>query len=186
MGRRPGHPDPRRVPGPQRRAPDRHQDHRLAGPLRGARALHRRRHPRLSRGATRTPRSWPTPSARPRCWRKPTSPARPRRMTDYVGEQQPEAGGADHRVLDGRQRRRRRAGHRVRAPLQPVPAHEADHAGEHLRGRCCTTATRSRSIRPIADARAAGRPAHDRPAAAATPARYDLVKARHHVDVELI
>ena len=38
----------------------------------------------------------------------------------------------------------------------------------------------------IADRARAGGPAHDRSAAAGSPARYDLVKARHHVDVELI
>ena len=55
---------------------------------------------------------------------------------------QAQAGGADHRVLDGRQRRRRRGGHRVRAPLQPLPAHEADHAWRTSTRPCCTTATR--------------------------------------------
>jgi quinolinate synthase len=41
-----------------------------------------------------------------------------------------EAGGDDHRVLHERQRRRRVPGRRVHPPLQPLPAHEADHAAE--------------------------------------------------------
>jgi quinolinate synthase len=50
VGRRQGHPDPRRISGPQRRPPDRRQDHRLGRPLRGARALHRPGHRRHARG----------------------------------------------------------------------------------------------------------------------------------------
>ena len=55
------------------------QHHRLAGPLRGARALRRRGHPASCARPGRTPRSSPTRSARPRCWSWPISPARPRR-----------------------------------------------------------------------------------------------------------
>jgi hypothetical protein len=42
-------------------------------------------------------------------------------------------GGDDHGVLDGRQRRRRVPGREVHPALQPVPAHEADHAAEDPR-----------------------------------------------------
>ncbi len=73
---RPRDPAAGRVPGPQRRAPDRHPHHRLARPLRGARALRRRGHPPGARKPGPTPRSSPTPSARPRCSSWSTSPAR--------------------------------------------------------------------------------------------------------------
>ena len=67
----------RRVPGAEHRRADRGEDHHLGRPLRGARALHRRR--RSANCAPRTPAWW--------CWRirnarrrwspRPTSPARP-------------------------------------------------------------------------------------------------------------
>ena len=63
-------------------------------------------------------------------------------------------GGDDHRVLHGRQHRRPEPADRVPAALQPVPAHEADHARRHP---------------PCAgddDHRGAGRPRHRRPRAA--------------------
>ena len=44
------------------------------------------------------------------------------------------AGGADHRVLDGRQRVGASSGRGVRPPVQSLPAHEAHHAGEHPHG----------------------------------------------------
>ena len=47
-------------------------------------------------------RSSPTPSARRTCSPRPTSPARPPKMIDWVHEQPAGAGAAGHRVLDGR------------------------------------------------------------------------------------
>ena len=187
MGRRPRHPDPRRVPGPQRRAPDRRRHHRLEGPLRGARALHRRRHRRDARGLSRRRDPGPPGMPRPTCWRPRDFAGSTAAMTDYVDQPQAEAGGADHRMLDGRQRRRRRARAPSSSALQPVPAHEADHAGEHLRDCLLHDAVRGdgRPRRsPSAPALAVQRMIDLPPPA--IPARYDLVKARHHVDVELI
>ena len=57
---------------------DQGPDHPLAGTLRGARALHRRRSCALPPGAGRASRSSPIPSARRTCWPRPTSWA-PRR-----------------------------------------------------------------------------------------------------------
>ena len=61
-----------------RRLADRGEDHRLEGRLRGARALHRRRNCAPIARPTRRCRSSPIRNARPTCWRRPTSPARPR------------------------------------------------------------------------------------------------------------
>ena len=167
VGRRPGDPDPRRVPGPQRRAPDRHQDHRLAGPLRGARALHRRRHPASCEAA------YPDAEvlAHPECPAEVLEVVRLRRLDRgddrlCADQRKPQAGGADHRVLDGRQRRRRRAGHRVRAALQPVPAHEADHAWRTSTRPCCTSRYEVTVDPAVAERARAGGAADDRPAAA--------------------
>ena len=106
VGDRPRHPDPRRVPGPQRRPPDGRQDHRLAGPLRGARALHRRRHPGAQAPPIRTPRCWPTRNARPRCSRSSDFAGSTAGDERLCADAQAQAGGADHRMLHGRQRRR--------------------------------------------------------------------------------
>ena len=107
-------------------------------------------------------------------------------MSDYVMKRRPrqvvlitECSMADNVAV-------RCAGDRVRSPLQPLPAHEAHHAGEHLRGAA------ERSVR--GDRRSGDRRARPRLAVQRMidmppperPARYDLVKARHHVDVELI
>ncbi len=80
--------------------PDRYQDHRLEGPLRGARALHRRRHPGNQRGLSRR-RSFGPP-------RMPGRGAGSRRLRGLDGgderlcpDAQAQAGGVDHRVLDG-------------------------------------------------------------------------------------
>ena len=67
-----------RISGEVRRLPDQGEDHRLEGPLRGARALHRRRACAGPRERSRRCRSSRIRSARPTCWRRPTSPARPR------------------------------------------------------------------------------------------------------------
>ena len=58
--------DPRRVPGEVRADQDQGRDHRLEGPLRGARALHGRGARGLPQGRSRHARSSPIPSARPR------------------------------------------------------------------------------------------------------------------------
>ena len=68
----------RPVSGELRRLADQGEDHRLERRLRGARALHRRRAARLSRGRSRRCRSSRIRNARPTCWRRPISPARPR------------------------------------------------------------------------------------------------------------
>ncbi len=85
-------------------------------------------------------------------------------MSDYVAKRKPkqvvlitECSMADNVAVG-------RAGHRVRAALQPVPAHEADQPAEHLRGpavRPLRGERRSRGGRPGPRRRAA----HDRPAA---------------------
>ena len=76
--RRPGDLPARRVSGEIRRLAEQGEDHRLEGPLRGARALHRRRAGADPRQRSRRSRSSRIRSARPTCWRRPTSPARPR------------------------------------------------------------------------------------------------------------
>jgi len=53
-------------------------------------------------------------------------------MADYVTQRKPAQGGANHRILHGRQRGGGRPGHRVRASVQPPPAHEAHHLAGHL------------------------------------------------------
>ena len=90
----------------------------------------------------RGPRSWLTLNVRLRFWKLADFAGSTAAMSDYVIAAQAAPGGADHRMLDGRQRRLRRAGHRVRAALQPVPAHEADQPGEHLRGPGSRTVSR--------------------------------------------
>ena len=56
------------------------------------------------------------------------------RAHDRLRAHETAAPGRDgHRVLDGGQRAGGGAGRRVRAALQPVPAHEADHAAEDPR-----------------------------------------------------
>ena len=54
-------------------------------------------------------------------------------MSDYVGKRAA-ARGADDGMLDERQRRGRASRGRIHPALQSVPAHEADHAGEHPLG----------------------------------------------------
>jgi hypothetical protein len=79
MGRRQGHPDPRRVPGPQRRGA-RPTSRSSPGPA-AARCTSASPAPTSPTCAPpiRAPRSWPTRNARPRSCRPPTSPARRRR-----------------------------------------------------------------------------------------------------------
>ena len=93
----------RRVPGAEHRRADRGEDHHLGRPLRGARALHRRADPRTAR---REPRRGGAGASR-----MPAGGGRRGRLhrldRRHVGLcRQAEAGarGADHRVLDGRQR----------------------------------------------------------------------------------
>ena len=61
-----------------RRVADRREDHRLEGRLRGARALHRATSCAPIARPIRRCRSSRIRNARPTCWPKPTSPARPR------------------------------------------------------------------------------------------------------------
>ena len=51
-------------------------------------------------------------------------------MVQHIGAVRPVAGRPRHRVLDGRQRRRRLPEDPLRPALQPLPPHEADHAAE--------------------------------------------------------
>ncbi len=60
------------------RLEDRREDHRLEGRLRGARALYRARSCAPIARPIRPCRSSRIPNVRLTCWRKPTSPARPR------------------------------------------------------------------------------------------------------------
>src|SRR5579862_2157841 len=56
------------------------------------------------------------------------------RRDDRLGARASPAPGRDgDRMLDGRQRAGRTARHRVRAAVQSLPAHEADHAAEDSR-----------------------------------------------------
>ena len=54
-------------------------------------------------------------------------------MIDWVRTEAAAPGRHGHRVLDGGQRAGRTAGCRIRAAVQPVPAHEAHHAAEDPR-----------------------------------------------------
>jgi len=81
---------------------------------------------------------------------------------------QAEAGGADHRMLHGVQHRRRGAGDAVHRAVQPVPPHEADHAGEHPR-RPAAHAVRSDGAGGDGGAGALGGAAYGRSAAAFDP-----------------
>ena len=55
------------------------------------------------------------------------------KMTNWVLEQPAAEGAPRHRMLDGVQHRGRSAGDRVHPAVQPLPAHEADHAAEDSR-----------------------------------------------------
>ena len=81
---------------------------------------------------------------------------------DLLGREEPPAAGRHgHRVLDVGQRRRRDPRRRVRAPLQPLPAHEAHHARRHRRraaphaprGQGAAGGRRARAPRRHTDAR---------------------------------
>jgi quinolinate synthase len=86
-------------------------------------------------------------------------------MTEYVEQASAQTGGADHRMLDGLQHQGRRARGGVRRAVQPVPAHEAHHAGEHPR-LPAAHAVRGDGAGRDAGEGAPGGAADDRPAAA--------------------
>ena len=92
--------------------------------------------------------SWPDAVilAHPECPAEVLEAGRLRRLDHrderLCGEAPAAPGGAGDRVLDGRQHRRRRAGHRVRAALQPLPAHEAHQPRGHPRGAGERSSTR--------------------------------------------
>ena len=118
-----------RVPGSLRRVEDEDRDRPVAGPLRGARALHRRRDRCL-------PATAPGPD-RARPPRVPAGRARRLRLRRVHGrdgrpprDDPPAARRARDRVLDERQRGRPVPRDGVHAAVQPVPAHEADHPAE--------------------------------------------------------
>ena len=161
MARGPRHPDPGRVPGAQCRGPDDGGDHRLEGSLRGPQTLHRPGHRRHARRLARRRGSGP-----PRMPGRDSGCVRLRRIDGghdrLCRTAQTQAGGADHRMFDGVQHKRRRAQRGVRRPLQPVPAHEADHAPEHPR-LSGEPAVRSDGARGDDRTRASGGAADDRP-----------------------
>ena len=100
------------------------------GPLRGARALHRRATSRSCRAGHPGVVVLAHPECPPEVVAEADFVGSTAAMIDYVGTRAPGARGADHRMLDERQRRGRASRHRVRAALQPVPAHEAHHAAQ--------------------------------------------------------
>ena len=164
LGRRSGDLPARRVSRELRGDPDQGADHQVEGPLRGARALHRRRNPQLPQGI-REP-GGDRPSGVPAGRAGSRRLRRIHRADDRLRPRQAAGEGADgHGVLDERQRRRRSAGRRVRAPLQPVPAHEADHAVQHpplaadacSRGSRSTRRSRARARRAVERMLAVGR-----------------------------
>ena len=69
-------------------------------------------------------------------------------MIDFVRRQAAGQGADGHRVLDERQRRRRGPGRRVRAAVQSLPAHEADHALPTSTARSRRSSRGSRSTPP--------------------------------------
>nr|WP_316627408.1 quinolinate synthase NadA [uncultured Brevundimonas sp.] len=106
-------------------------------------------------------------------------------MTDYVEQRKPQAGGADHRMFDGVQHKRRRAQRGVRRPLHLCP-HMKRITLQNIRD--CLVNLQFEVTVPeemIERGRLAVQRMIDLPPPA-VPARYDIVKARHHVDVELI
>ena len=124
-----GHLPARRVPREVRGLADEDRGHPVEGPLRGARALLRRRDPVLppaapGRDGPGAPR---VPARRPRGLRL-RGLHRRHGPAHRCGA--PVAGRPRHRVLDGRQRRRRLPEDRVRPALQPLSSHEADHPAE--------------------------------------------------------
>ena len=124
-------PHPRRVPGQVRADADEGRDPRLEGALRGARALHRRGARRLPCGRSR--RQDHRPSRVPARGDRGVRLHRLDGGDDRLGQDAaPQEGRARDGMLDVLQRRRRGARCRVRAALQPVPAHEADQPGKIL------------------------------------------------------
>ena len=111
-------------------APDQGRDHPLAGPLRGARALHRRGAARATARHTPGVQILAHPECPPDVLAEADFVGSTAGMIRHVGEAPPAARGDDHRVLDERQRRGRVPGRRVRPPLQPLPAHEAHHPAQ--------------------------------------------------------
>ena len=149
-----GHHAARRIPRQERRRADEGRDHRLARPLRGARAVHRARHPRVARSLSRRRRAGAS--------RMPAGGGRGGRFRrldrgdDRLCRRQAAgARGAGDRVLDERQRRGPLSRRRVRAALQSLPAHEADHAAPRSAARWRRCSTKSRSIRRSPRRRAA-------------------------------
>src|SRR5262245_3408230 len=123
---------PRSISGALRRLEDEREDHRLERRLRSARALHRRRTARLSRG--RPVRADHCASRMPARRAGGSRLHRLDRAHDQMGSRQAaEAAGDDHGMLDGGQSSRRVARCGDGAALQSLPAHEADHAAEDSR-----------------------------------------------------
>ncbi len=121
----------RQVPRQPRRLVHRCRTGAVERPLRSPRTVHRATgpaHARTLRGARRRASGMPA-------GRAAGSGLRWLHHRDgrLAAEGATAPGGADHRMLDGRQPARKVSGNRVREALQPLPAHEADHAAEHPR-----------------------------------------------------
>ena len=112
------------------REPDHQGDH-LAGRA-TARCTSGSPGPRSATTASGTPAwwCWRIRSARPTCWTEADFVGSTSKMSQWVGDRKPGARPARHRVLDERQRRGRSSRARVRAAVQLLPAHEADHAAQ--------------------------------------------------------
>ncbi len=130
VGRAQGHHAARRIPRAQHRGPDQGRDHRLEGPLRGARALHAGGYPQPAREPSRHHRAGA--SRMPARGRRRM---RLRRLDRGDGRLcRAEAAGARRaadRMLDERQCRAAIPRARFRPAVQSVPAYEADHARQH-------------------------------------------------------
>ena len=123
----------RRVSRPLRGVADEGEDHRLEGRLRGARALHRRGTASATAPTIPSIQIIAHPECPPDVIAEADFTGSTAGMIDWVPRTMPKRDRAGHRMLDGRQRRGGGAGRRVRAAVQSVPAHEADHAAEDPR-----------------------------------------------------
>ena len=116
----------------QHRRRDQREDHRLAGHC----EVHERFTAGRSPAASRESHPGVIVLAHPECPPEVVAEA------DFAGstagdvglcrQPPPAARRAADRMLDERQRRRPPSGYRIRAAVQPLPAYEADHAGQYV------------------------------------------------------